>query len=114
MSDPIDTDRIRLAVAGHRRADAVQYVERLCDEIDRLRAIDVTSVAPEYVARCFHSHYERLAPDFRYATRAESAVPWAQVPEANRNLMIAVAGHVLRDIQDVLGRAAVSPKDGEQ
>lgn len=54
----------------------------------------------EYVARCFHAHYERLAPDFGYATRPDSAKPWADVPERNRRLMVATVGHVLRDLND--------------
>lgn len=48
----------------------------------------------EELARIFHEAYERLAPDFGYKTREASAVPWEEVPEANRNLMIAVAGEV--------------------
>src|SRR5690606_27510165 len=46
------------------------------------------------VARAFHEAYERLAPSFGYETRPESAVPWEQVPENNRRLMIAVASEV--------------------
>lgn len=57
-------------------------------------------VTPEYVARCFHAHYERLAPEYGYTTRPDSAVVFDDVPEPNRSLMIAVAGHVLRDIAD--------------
>jgi hypothetical protein len=45
---------------------------------------------PEELARAFHETYERLAPKFGYETRRESAVPWEEVPEANRKLMIAV------------------------
>lgn len=56
----------------------------------------------EYVARCFHWHYERLAPEFGYETRRESAVQWTDVPEPNRSLMVAVAGHVIRDVLDRL------------
>jgi hypothetical protein len=52
-------------------------------------------VSPEELARLFHETYERLAPDFGYKTRTESAVPWAAVPQANRQLMIAVAAEVL-------------------
>lgn len=49
----------------------------------------------EVLARRFHEAYERLAPDFGYETRPESAVPWEQVPEANRRLMIAVVKEVM-------------------
>lgn len=48
----------------------------------------------EELARAFHEAYERLAPSFGYETRKASAVPWEQVPEQNRNLMIAVAGEI--------------------
>ena len=46
--------------------------------------------SPENVARAFHEAYERLAPDHGYETRKESAVPWDEVPEQNRALMVAV------------------------
>jgi hypothetical protein len=54
--------------------------------------------SPEWIARQFHDAYERLAPQFGYTTRPESAVPWDKVPEQNRRLMIAV-------VQDVVGSA---------
>src|SRR5207253_2058401 len=38
--------------------------------------------------------YERLAPSFGYQTRKASAVPWSEVPEANKRLMVAVAAAV--------------------
>ncbi|MBV9291583.1 MAG: hypothetical protein JO222_03970 [Frankiales bacterium] len=44
----------------------------------------------EEIARAFHEAYERLAPMFGYATRVETRVPWADVPAANRELMVAV------------------------
>lgn len=44
----------------------------------------------EEIARAFHEAYERLAPSFGYKTREASAKPWSEVPEQNRNLMIAV------------------------
>lgn len=53
----------------------------------------------EEMARAFHEAYERLAPSFGYKTREVSAVPWVQVPEANRNLMVAVAGEVLAALE---------------
>lgn len=57
--------------------------------------LDPRAVSPEALARWFHEEYERLAPEYGYKTRKESAVPWVQVPEQNRELMIAVAGSVL-------------------
>lgn len=49
----------------------------------------------EELAREFHATYERLAPDFGYKTREESAKPWSEVPEDNRKLMIATARAIL-------------------
>lgn len=44
----------------------------------------------ERIAKEFHDSYERLAPDHNYKTREASAKPWDEVPEDNKNLMIAV------------------------
>ena len=49
----------------------------------------------EQLAQAFHENYERLAPQFNYSTRVASAVPWADVPEINKALMIATAEAVL-------------------
>lgn len=49
----------------------------------------------EQLAKLFHDTYERLAPSFGYETRKESAVPWEQVPENNRKLMITVAAKII-------------------
>ncbi len=49
----------------------------------------------ETVARFFHETYERLAPNFAYETRPETAKPWDDVPTRNKQLMIAVAAEVL-------------------
>jgi hypothetical protein len=53
---------------------------------------------PEELARAFHETYERLAPSHGYETRRESAVPWEDVPENNKNLMIAVCEELLNGI----------------
>jgi hypothetical protein len=50
------------------------------------------------VAKAFHEAYERLAPEYGYETRKASAVPWEQVPENNRSLMVAV----VRDIWSII------------
>jgi hypothetical protein len=62
-------------------------------------------VTAEQLAELFHETYERLAPDFNYKTRQESAVPWEEVPINNRSLMIAVAREMLQrfDIQPIRG-----------
>ncbi len=49
----------------------------------------------ENLARFFHTTYEALAPQFNYQTRKASAVPWQDVPENNKRLMIAVAEQVI-------------------
>ncbi len=51
------------------------------------------------LAKLFHETYERLAPDFGYETRKESRKKWYDVPEKNRKLMIAVAGHILAELE---------------
>ncbi len=48
----------------------------------------------EALAQRFHETYERLAPSFGYETREASAKPWAEVPERNRALMIAVCSEI--------------------
>lgn len=48
-----------------------------------------------YIAKEFHRHYERLAPRLNYATRPASAVPWEDVPQANRDLMVATVETLL-------------------
>jgi hypothetical protein len=52
----------------------------------------------EELAQLFHEKYEKLAPQYGYETRKDSAVPWESVPEPNRSLMIAVASAVLEEI----------------
>lgn len=49
----------------------------------------------EQLAILFHSTYERLAPNYDYKTRKASAVPWEDVPENNKKLMIAVCKEIL-------------------
>jgi hypothetical protein len=49
----------------------------------------------EMVAREFHKAYEALAPHFGYKTKQDSAVPWEELPEVNRNLMLAVVTELL-------------------
>lgn len=48
----------------------------------------------EQLAERFHEAYERLASSFGYRTRDESAVPWTEVPDANRALMIATVSEI--------------------
>jgi hypothetical protein len=53
----------------------------------------------EELAQFFHETYEHLAPSFGYKTREASAKPWAEVPEQNKNLMIAVCREVLEKLK---------------
>ena len=52
-------------------------------------------VSAEALAKRFHEAYERLAPQYGYKTRKESAVEWKDVPTDNKNLMIAVCSEIL-------------------
>ncbi|MEV4806787.1 hypothetical protein AB0K18_42905 [Nonomuraea sp. NPDC049421] len=50
----------------------------------------------ERIAAAFHAAYEGLSGMYGYRTRADSAVPWADVPAANKDLMIATVGQLLQ------------------
>ena len=56
----------------------------------------------EIIACFFHNTYERLAPEFGYKTREASAVPWVDVPVANKSLMVAV-------VQELLDSCVIDP-----
>ena len=58
----------------------------------------------EKIASEFHAAYESLAPSFAYETRKASAVPWHDVPEANRLLMISV-------VASLIARGVIKPGD---
>jgi hypothetical protein len=61
----------------------------------------------ERIAQAFHETYERLALDHGYTTREAGAKPWAEVPEANRALMVAVVGELLdRGVIEISSRSA--------
>lgn len=63
---------------------------------------ELGSPAGVALAKRFHEAYERLAPTFGYNTRAESALPWEQVPLNNRRLMVAVCDELLADVKRLL------------
>ncbi len=65
----------------------------------------------EQLAHLFHETYERLAPEYGYETRKASAVPWPDVPENNKRLMVAVAEQVLRRI-GIAAIAAIAQEAG--
>lgn len=58
-------------------------------------ASDALQKDGESLARTFHVAYEALAPLYKYETRKESRVEWEAVPQANKELMIAVAKQLL-------------------
>lgn len=66
-----------------------------------------SAATPDALARQFHETYERLAPQFGYETRKESAKPWSDVPENNKRLMIAVCAEILE-------RRAVNSRDKQE
>jgi len=73
-----------------------------CDNKDcvhyQVAAPPVEQDRVEEIARQFHEAYERLAPKHGYETRKASAVPWNEVPENNRMLMMAVVEEVVLPI----------------
>ena len=56
-------------------------------------------MTPEDMAKLFHRTYESLAPQFDYTTREETRADWEDVPENNKNLMIATCGEVMARLQ---------------
>ncbi|KKL27339.1 hypothetical protein LCGC14_2386180 [marine sediment metagenome] len=72
-------------------------------EIERLRG----ALHPERLARNFHRTYERLAPAFSYTTRKESAVPFDDLPDNNKNLMLAVCSEIAELAEDMGNQAAI-------
>lgn len=74
----------------------------LLAEVDRLEHLSpqLSEVDPAELARVFHDTYESLAPVYDYKIRTTSAVPWEDVLENNRKLLIAtievVLGHLAK------------------
>lgn len=56
----------------------------------------------ELIAAEFHGAYEAAAPALGYETREESRVPWEQVPDKNKAVMIETA-------RDLLARGIIMP-----
>ena len=52
----------------------------------------------EVLARRFHELYERIAPQFGYRTRKGTRVPWSELPDDNRELMLLVSGKIIEEI----------------
>lgn len=65
-----------------------------------MASADLEYASPEWLAKRFHDTYEHLASHYHYETRKDSAVPWEDVPEPNKSLMIAVARDILGEINE--------------
>jgi hypothetical protein len=84
--------------------EAFEQAQRRIGELERLlrRIGELELLLPkddaEELARLFHETYERLAPDFGYKTREASAVPWENVPDQNKALMVAVCAEILSGV----------------
>lgn len=84
------------AAAAYGIGDTLaEALEVLLDQAGYPAKADAAADGADELAAFFHATYERLAPAFGYATREASAVPWEQIPDQNRALMVAVAGEVL-------------------
>lgn len=49
----------------------------------------------ERIARRFHEEYEALAPAHEWATQEASAVPWDDLPDNQRRLMVNVVANLI-------------------
>jgi hypothetical protein len=78
--------------------ESVRQTQLFCEEAVEATRPKVGKSA-EDLARAFHETYERLAPQFDYQTRPDSAKYWDDVPENNRNLMIMVAAVIRPEIE---------------
>lgn len=51
----------------------------------------------ERIAQRFHETYETLAPQVGWTTQVASRVPWEEVPEENKHLMVATVNTLLQE-----------------
>lgn len=86
-SSTVSWPDLQTAMAVHGHDGKTRVVWATGDEVDAAEA--------DRVAAAFHAAYERRAPEFGYATRQASAVPWTQVPAGNKSLMTAVAAELI-------------------
>lgn len=52
-------------------------------------------ISPEELAKMFHGTYERLAIEHEYRTREESRTNWENLPEQNKQLMMATCKEII-------------------
>ena len=64
-------------------------------QIEKNMSVILPHYTPEILAEKFHTLYEHFAPEYGYKTRYESNVPWKDVPEQNKKLMIRVCKTIL-------------------
>ena len=77
----------------HAKTHEYEMPERVVRVLDLI----MSSKDVDPTARAFHEAYEKLAPEWGYKTRPESAVPWEQVPAANKGLMCSVIHQLIED-----------------
>lgn len=106
LTDPADIKRCRQRITHlGNRIQKLNEKAREGTDHPQEAATPSDPHSAEALAQAFHENYERLAPSFGYETRNDSAVEWADVPEPNKSLMIAVAaalieqGRVSRDAE---------------
>lgn len=75
-------------------------VKRMREEHEAELAANRPPEQVEVIARKFHEVYEDLAPSFGWTS--QSPVTWEKLPEANKQLMLAVVAELLS--QGVLAR----------
>jgi hypothetical protein len=75
--------------------NAVQAAVQAAGTAPARGPLRVEEIGAEELAQLFHESYERLAPNYGYKTREESAKPWEDVPEQNRHLMAAVCEEMI-------------------
>ncbi len=68
-------------------------VKRMREEHEAELAANRPPPVTERIARRFHELYEDMAPSFGW--ESQSPVPWDKLPEANKQLMLAVVGEML-------------------
>jgi hypothetical protein len=76
-------------------------VKRMRDEHEAELAANRPPPIVERIARRFHEVYEDFAPSFGW--QSQSPVEWEKLPEANRQLMLAVVGELLSQDEIVAG-----------
>ncbi len=61
----------------------------------------------EQLANRFHDLYEEMASQYGYETRRDSSVEWENVPDNNKQLMIAVCRRILEENEFLSNRPEI-------